>query len=76
MRDKPELKQDANGTWYVDGNVGYVKGNVLGYVWGSVGWIRGDVGSVWGDVRDNVVGTVKGTINSLKWQFAEENNDE
>ena len=72
--DKPELKQDASGTWYVEGDVGRVEGDVLGYVWGSVGWVKGDVGSVWGDVRDNVIGTVKGTINGREWQYMEENN--
>ena len=76
MNDKPELKQDADGTWYVEGDIGYVKGNVLGYVWGNVGWVKGDIGSLLGDFRGNVMGTVKGTINGLKWTFAEENNDE
>ena len=73
--DKPELKQDSDGTWYAEGDIGYVKGNVLGYVWGDVGWVRGNVGSLWGDVLYNVSGTVKGTINGLKWTFAGESND-
>ncbi len=62
MKNKPELKQDADGTWYVEGNIGYVKGNVSGYVWGDVGWVKGsvkgtihgDVGYVLGSVRDGV----------------------
>ncbi len=76
MKGKPELKQDSDGTWYVEGDIGYVRGDVTGYVWGSVGWVRGDVGSVWGDVICNVFGTFKGTIKGQGGTFAEENKDE
>ena len=37
MKDKPELKQDANGKWYVEGDVDYVWGNVKSSVRGDVG---------------------------------------
>jgi len=59
MKNKPELKQDLYGTWYVEGDVGYVKGNVKGNVWGNVK----------GNVFGNVKGDVMGTINGRKWQF-------
>ncbi len=72
MKGKPELKQDSDGTWYVEGDIGYVRGNVTGYVWGSVGWVRGNVGSLWGDVLYNLMGTVKGKISGRKWDYLEE----
>ena len=91
MNDKPELKQDANGTWWVEGDVGYVKGSVkgtiqgdvgyvLGSVWGDVGSVNGNVnGSVWGVVKGDVKCSVWGTINGREWQYGEyvwENNGE
>lgn len=48
--DKPELKQDDDGVWYVEGDVIYVTGNV-GYVNGDVGYVNGDVSCVEGNVR-------------------------
>ena len=47
MRDKPELKQDDVGDWYVEGNVAYVKGDVV---------------DVFGNVRGSVRGNVRGSV--------------
>ena len=64
MMHKPELKQDEEGVWYVEGTVGYLKGNI---------WeIEGDVGCVKGSVYGNIEGTVLGTINEQEWMFKEE----
>jgi hypothetical protein len=67
MDDKPVLKQDHEGAWYVDGDVAYVLGNVNGPVDGNVvGDVLGSVfGSIGGDVDKDIGGTVWGDVGTV-----------
>ena len=70
MKDKQEfidamdIQQDEDGHWFVNGDVGYVEGDVE-WVQGSVvGNVVGNVeGSVEGDIWGNVEGIVGGKID-------------
>jgi hypothetical protein len=67
---KPELKQGRKGTWYVEGDVGRVKGDVrcvdgnVGDVWGNVGLVEGNVRAVLGDVQC-VEGNVRAVLGDV-----------
>lgn len=79
--DKPELKQDSNGFWYVEGDISYVKGDVwrvegdVERVHGDVTYVKGDVTYVKGDVWQ-----VKGNVECVdgdagqRWEEAEAEN--
>lgn len=78
MKDNPELKQDSDGDWYVEGDIAYVKGSVgfvmgdvKGSVTGDVGYVKGNVlGSGMGDVYKNVWGGVEGNVERVKGNVA------
>lgn len=60
---------EVNGDIYGHVN-GAARGDIRGYVGGDV---EGDIG---GHVCGHVCGDVGGTISGLKWQFAENPNEE